>query len=152
VRRNPPEGTCASRHRRSRSQMAGMAARTGHLRPDPDAMSCRLCGSETITFVDLGRQPLANSYLNHPDDDDPRYPLHAKVCTACQFVQLDPAVTPDEIFTDYSFISGASTPWKTHCETYVDTVTRELRLDDRSHVLEIASNDGTLLSCFDGPK
>ena len=48
------------------------------------APTCRFCKTTlTHTFVDLGRQPLSNSYLT-PEQlaagAEQAYPLHARVC------------------------------------------------------------------------
>ena len=52
---------------------------------------CRGCGAPLHhTFVDLGVQPLANSFVE-PDAlnrMEPFYPLHVLVCEACHLVQL----------------------------------------------------------------
>lgn len=108
-------------------------------------MKCRSCGSDTEILVDLGSQPLANSYLDAPSDPDPIYPLVAYTCTHCLLVQVDHTVTPADIFTDYAFVSGASAPWITHCAQYAHAMMA--RYDPRT-VVEIASNDGTLLRQF----
>ena len=57
--------------------------------------TCRFCGEPLRTsFADLGKTPLANSYLDNADPDtaDPRYPLHARVCGGCFLVQAEDVV------------------------------------------------------------
>ena len=67
------------------------------------ALACRLCAAPlTRTFVDLGRTPLANSYLKPADlaRPEPVYPLHARVCDRCFLVQVEAVVSSDAIFSD----------------------------------------------------
>ncbi len=116
-------------------------------------MNCRSCGAElTQTFLDLGEMPRANSYLDHPEDPDPRFPLHARICSACLLVQADATVAPIDLFSEYAFFSSMSPPWLRHCDRYVESVTQRFDLDEKSQVIEVASNDGCLLERFHGPK
>ena len=63
---------------------------------------CRFCRTSLVhTFVNLGLQPLANSYLTREQldaGDEPVYPLHARVCHKCFLVQVDDVVPADHIF------------------------------------------------------
>lgn len=115
---------------------------------------CRSCGAPlTLTLVDLGKQPLANSYVPLADAAKPeaKYPLHARVCEACWLVQVDDVVPADAIFHgDYAYFSSYSESWLAHCKAYASKMTDELGLNGRSLVVEIASNDGYLLQYFKG--
>lgn len=111
----------------------------------PLCLSCK--APLTTTLVDLGRQPLANSYLipDSPADKEPKYPLHARVCDRCLLVQVEHVVPPEEIFDDYAYFSSFSDSWLVHVKAYVDMVIERFHLDGTSKVVEIASNDGYLL-------
>jgi SAM-dependent methyltransferase len=100
--------------------------------------------------VDLGCQPLSNAYLDGagPVDEEPRYPLHARFCEQCFLVQVDDVVPPDRIFTDYAYFSSVSESWVTHASEFAEEASKRLRLGPSSFVVEIASNDGYLLSEF----
>jgi hypothetical protein len=114
------------------------------------APTCQGCGAPlTRTFVDLGRMPLANAYVAEgTPEPDPSYPLHARVCDRCLLVQVEPAVPPEAIFSDYAYFSSFSASWLEHCRAYAAMVTRRFGLSARSKVVEIASNDGYLLTNF----
>ncbi len=115
---------------------------------------CRSCGAPlTLTLVDLGMQPLANSYVPMANAGKPeaKYPLHARVCESCWLVQVDDVVPADAIFHgDYAYFSSFSESWLAHCKAYASKMTDELRLNGQSLVIEIASNDGYLLQYFKG--
>jgi SAM-dependent methyltransferase len=110
--------------------------------------TCRGCGADLHrTFVDLGAQPLANSYLEPEGLNrmEPFFPLHVRVCEECFLVQLPEVESPESIFGDYAYFSSFSDGWLRHAEAYVGTMVERLGLGPSSHVMEIASNDGYLL-------
>lgn len=115
-------------------------------------MNCRGCDkSLPDPFLDWGDMPLANAYLDSPDEAEAKYPVRLRVCHACWLVQLDPVVTPEQMFSDYAYFSGFSATWREHCSEFARTATKRLGLNHKSLVVEVASNDGTLLECFDVP-
>jgi SAM-dependent methyltransferase len=79
---------------------------------------------------------------------EPFYPLYVRVCDGCFLVQLEPAATPEDIFSDYAYFSSYSDSWLEHARIYTDTVAQRFALNHRSRVVEIASNDGYLLQYF----
>jgi SAM-dependent methyltransferase len=116
------------------------------------APPCLSCGAPlSHTVLDLGDQPLANSYLTREQLDEggeQHYPLHARVCAKCLLVQVEPAVPPEEIFSDYAYFSSYSDSWLEHSARYARAVTERLGLRPSSMVIEVASNDGYLLRNF----
>ena len=116
------------------------------------SLACRSCGATlTRTFLDLGSQPLANSYLTREEleaGSEPRYPLHARVCSECLLVQVEQAVPPEEIFSDYAYFSSYSESWLEHAARFAKEAIEQLGLGPDTLVLEVASNDGYLLKSF----
>ncbi|KZD00631.1 MULTISPECIES: class I SAM-dependent methyltransferase [unclassified Thalassospira] len=113
--------------------------------------TCRACGTDLKhTLVDLGLSALANSYvpMDRADQNDPRYPLHARVCSNCFLVQVDDVVPPSEIFSHYAYFSSYSSSWVEHARKYCEAATERLGLGKDSFVVEVASNDGYLLQHF----
>jgi 2-polyprenyl-3-methyl-5-hydroxy-6-metoxy-1,4-benzoquinol methylase len=94
--------------------------------------------------------PLCESYVsaNQLDNMEPFYPLHVYVCEDCFLVQLDEYVSGEEIFTEYAYFSSYADSWVQHAKNYTDMAIERFQLDDESHVVEIASNDGYLLQHF----
>jgi len=113
--------------------------------------TCRFCSAPLrAVFADLGMSPLANSYLSPEQANgmEPFYPLRALVCEQCFLVQLEEFETPQHIFGDYAYFSSYSTSWLEHSRRYVEQMVHRFGLDERSHVVELASNDGYLLQYF----
>ena len=114
-------------------------------------LCCRFCNEELRhTFVDLGMSPLANSYLkpHQLNAMEAFYPLHAYICASCMLVQLQEFEPPEHIFTDYAYFSSYSGALVENAKEYTDMVIDRFRLGAKSHVVEIASNDGYLLQFF----
>ena len=114
-------------------------------------MNCRFCNTELKhIFVDLGMSPLANSYLNADEINrmEAFYPLRTYVCDECFLVQLEEFESPENIFSKYAYFSSYSHTWLKHIEKYVNMTITRFGLDQRSQVIEIASNDGYLLQHF----
>jgi SAM-dependent methyltransferase len=112
---------------------------------------CRFCAAPVeAVFADLGMSPLANSYLppERANAMEPFYPLRALVCEQCFLVQLEEFESPDHIFSDYAYFSSYSSSWLEHSRRYSEQMIERFGLDESSHVVEIASNDGYLLQFF----
>jgi len=115
-------------------------------------MNCRFCNAELRkTFIDLGHQPAANSFLTAEQLCKPEtyYPLRVYVCTNCWLVQVPESKKAEEIFSDeYVYMSSTSPSWVQHAKEYVDMIVPRLGLGKGSRVLEVGSNDGYLLQHF----
>jgi SAM-dependent methyltransferase len=113
--------------------------------------ACRFCAAPLRhTLVDLGAQPLCESFLapEQLGEMEPFYPLHARVCERCFLVQVEDCVRPEAIFTEYAYFSSYSDTWLAHARAYVEMITARLGLGATSRVVELGSNDGYLLQYF----
>jgi len=105
---------------------------------------CRACGSERLQdFLDLGEQYLSD--FRRDNTKTPKYPLVATFCENCTLVQLRHTTPQHEMYHDrYGFKSGVSDSIKQDLD---DIVTHGFQYkNDPLKWLDIASNDGTLLS------
>ena len=111
---------------------------------------CRICGSADLKkVVDLGEQPLANRFIPFKKYDDPKYPLILYRCLDCGLVQLTNIIPPEILFSNYPYYTGKSS--KTlpeHFQKLGKKLTEEYNLTSRDLVIDIGSNDGTLLKAF----
>lgn len=112
--------------------------------------ACRSCGSTDLRgFLDLGPSPLADAFPLPGDPPDPRYPLGLTVCRACWLVQNTETVPDDLLWTrDYGFYTGASPSSIAYFADYARWVKDTYGDLAGGLVVEIASNDGTLLRHF----
>ena len=111
---------------------------------------CRACGAnDLVSVLDLGAQPLPSEYGRTASDVLDVFPLHIGICQGCGLGQLGEYVLPERIFhNEYPYLSSASSTWVEHARKYADAMKASLGLDDQSLVIELASNDGYLLSAF----
>ena len=115
-------------------------------------MKCRHCGNASfIPFADLQTAPPSNSMLTREQLHEPEihYPLIAEVCDHCFLAQIEEFKPAGEIFgSDYAYFSSVSQTWLDHAKRFAAMAVERFELDERSRVLEIASNDGYLLQYF----
>jgi C-methyltransferase C-terminal domain/Putative zinc binding domain/Methyltransferase domain len=111
---------------------------------------CRVCGSDNLVNVlDLGAQPLPAEYGYSQDEVKDAFPLYLRICPRCGLGQLGEYVLPERIFhAKYPYLSSASSTWVKHAKQYASVMAEKLSLDASSLVVELASNDGYLLSEF----
>src|SRR3990172_5088653 len=114
--------------------------------------ACRSCGSNRLeVFLQLGDLPLSGALLREEDlaKEEARYPLDVAFCQYCSLVQILYTVPPPELFqTDYPYFSSVSDTWVAHAKRNADFLCDNRKLDGRSLVVELASNDGYLLQHF----
>lgn len=112
---------------------------------------CRLCDSKDLLPVfSLQPTPVGDYYMpkaSHPEKLE-RYPLNVFLCKKCGHSQLDALVDPGEIYSKYLYTTSVSLGLAEHFVTYADTVCKKLNLAANSLVVDIGSNDGTLLRAF----
>ncbi len=113
--------------------------------------SCRLCGSESlIKVVSLESTPPANSFIGPKDLEivQERFPLELFFCKKCAHLQLTDVVNPSKLFENYVYVSGTSPTFVKHFEDYASTVISRFSPSKEDQIIDIGSNDGTLLSFF----
>lgn len=98
-------------------------------------------------FLDLGHHPHSDNFRKSKDLPEVTYPLRLVQCQSCQFVQLDYTVSPDVLYdSDYLYESSITQTADAHWRGFVADVLK--KLNKKGKVLDIGSNDGTLLSKF----
>lgn len=113
--------------------------------------TCRACGEKSLRlFLPLGNQPLANSFLKSSDEfaEELFFPLDTHFCESCSLVQIPDVVDPEVLFRHYLYVTGTSDTIAQHNRAYAQSVTDMLWLTGDDLVVEVASNDGSLLRCF----
>ncbi len=110
--------------------------------------TCRVCnGTLGSVVLDLGSTTLANELVTRLGEQK-KYPLEIVVCKDCQYVQLTETVDPSELFSHYTFESGISAMNIKHFNDFASWSIDNKYAKKSGAILEIASNDGTLLKAF----
>lgn len=121
-----------------------------YLRPAADGVQCRVCKREEnmVVLYDFGKQPNANHYLSCPEGLLDEYPLRLDVCRNCYHTQLSYTIPPEEVFSNYIYLSGTSNTMREFFRDFADKSIQESNVVGTGTVLEIACNDGSLLDWY----
>ena len=110
-------------------------------------MNCRFCKSHNSKqIVKLGKQVPSNFNL----EKVPKlFPLNIFVCKNCFLVQTEDFISEKKLFGEnYPYYSSYSYFWIEHAKKLADECIKKFKLNTKSFVVEIASNDGYLLKNF----
>lgn len=108
---------------------------------------CLACGSKHINVaLDLGVQPLANSYKKTADAPEDRYPLAVCLCNDCFHLQLSHTVDPEIIYKNYLYATGTNQTIQEYSKWFANFCNEYT--DSSKSVLDIGCNDGTQLNYF----
>lgn len=124
-----------------------MAAQTDYrVRED-----CRLCGARELEKVcALTPTPPANAFVSESElgVQQACFPLDLHQCRVCHHLQLLTVVNPRILFEKYVYVSGTSPIFVEHFENYAKDIIATYHLSTNDLVLDVGSNDGTLLHFF----
>jgi hypothetical protein len=111
---------------------------------------CRICGSSDLNFIlDLGMQPLSGVFPERGESDPPSGPLIILKCEKCDLVQLAHDYPKEWLYGEnYGYRSGLNNSMARHLTSKARTLENYAGLTTQDVVLDIGSNDGTLLNAF----
>jgi hypothetical protein len=109
--------------------------------------TCQITGSKNLfEAIDLGYQPPCDALLDSLDGPEKTYPLRLMICPDSGLAQLDYVVDGREIYPpSYPYRSGISKPLADYQRAFAFGVVEKF---GRGFVVDIGSNDGTLLTGF----
>ncbi len=109
---------------------------------------CRICRSKNLTRVlNLGKSPIGENFKKKKINDS-LFDLNLQQCKNCGLCQIEDIVDPKILYKDYLYQSNTSNYLNDHFEKYSKQVSNFLKLEKKSLILDIGSNDGMLLSKF----
>lgn len=110
---------------------------------------CRSCTEGVIkSFLDLGELYLTG-YFPEIDTEIPKQALNLGKCDSCGLVQLvDKTPIAGLYGEEYGYESNLNDSMKTHLQNTASNLETRFNLNENDFVLDIASNDGTLLSGY----
>lgn len=113
---------------------------------------CQITGSETLNLViDLGHQPPCDNLVDAQGLDQPEmsFPLRLYHCPDSGLAQLDYAVAGEMLYPpSYPYRAGISWPVVEHHKELAATICKRIGAHKGTMVVDIGSNDGTLLAQF----
>lgn len=115
------------------------------------ATNCRMCQSTKLKqWLDLGLHPHSD-HFHKEKEAEMFYPLGVSVCEDCGLNQLTYIVAKEELYLkDYLYESSITKTASDHWQELADTVSKKIKLPENEYslIVDIGSNDGTLLTKF----
>ena len=114
--------------------------------------NCQICGTTNLkNILNLGHQPIVQEYLraNELHEPETRYPLNLVRCPKCTLVQIDYIAEPSKVFfPDYPYRTGLTNMLIRNFLELADVLEKKYDLKPKDLIVDIGSNDGTLLKGF----
>ena len=110
---------------------------------------CRICNSKSLrnlfslgNMKFTGKFPKKNQFIPSGDVD-------LIMCNKCKLVQLKDNFSLKYLYNkDYGYRTGINLTMRRHVKFVVKKISKKVKLKSNDYVLDIASNDGTLLSYY----
>ena len=84
------------------------------------------------------------------DYSTPRTPISLCACKECNLLQLQQTTFAHELYEyDYGYRSGISNTMRSHLLEYQEEICTYVTLNDQDLVIDIGSNDSTMLQLYD---
>ncbi len=111
---------------------------------------CRVCGSrELVKTLDLGEQSLTGVFPKSASDPVGSGPLELVWCRDCTLLQMASSYDPGEMYgANYGYRSGLNKSMVEHLRRKTRALETLANLQPGDTVLDIGSNDGTLLASY----
>ncbi len=113
---------------------------------------CQVCRGKDLTSVlFVGYLPPVNGMPNvgTRPGEQPAYPAEVLLCATCQLVQLSLVVDPNILFPpEYPYTSRTTKILRENFAELYSEAKSLVPLDEKSLIVDVGSNDGTLLSNF----
>ena len=112
-------------------------------------MKCKISNEKINPFMTFGKMPLANGFLEKKNfNSEFTYEMEVGFSEKLSLFQLNETPTPEQMFgKKYPFYTGSSEYMKSHFNKFAEWLKKEFLKSD-SKLIEIGSNDGTMLKNF----
>ena len=115
-----------------------------------DVIKCRACSSSSIKLVlELGEQSLSGVFRSDNIENILSGPLSLISCDNCKLIQLSKSYPLDDMYNvGYGYKSGLTLYMQKHLQSIIKLAISIIKLAPNDTVLDIGSNDGTLLNGY----
>ena len=112
-------------------------------------MKCKITGDKLSPFMSFGKMPSANGFLDKNNfDNEFFYEMEVGFSSKVSLLQLNEFSNPIKVHNDrYPFYTSSSLNMKKHFNQFAHWL-KEKYLHHGSKLIEVGSNDGTLLENF----
>tara|TARA_A100001011_G_C14308755_1_gene844474 strand:- start:2298 stop:3482 length:1185 start_codon:yes stop_codon:yes gene_type:complete len=107
-----------------------------------------LCNSKKLKKIySFKKNPIGDDYTKLPTKNK-LFNLDLNRCLKCKFVQLSNVIDPKKVYGEYLYVTKTSLGLQNHFYNLGKKLIRQKIVNQNSKILEIGSNDGTLLEFF----
>ena len=113
-------------------------------------INCRNCRKNKVKKIfDLGKLYFTGKFPSSTNVKLSKGELGLSFCENCKLVQLNKSYDSKYLFSkDYSYKTGINSTMRNHMKSIHNAVIKKVKLEKKDYILDIASNDGTLLNLF----
>ena len=113
--------------------------------------NCRVCSSKSfISLFSLGKLSFTGKFAKTKKENIPKREVTIVMCKECKLIQLNNNFSSKYLYSnDYGYRTGINKTMSEHVRKLVRFLTKRMKLKKKDTVLDIASNDGTLLNYYD---
>ena len=112
---------------------------------------CRICKDRNLLdVISLGQQYITSRFPVYGDFSTPKTSIVLCMCQSCGLVQLRETTNSEELYEyEYGYRSGISNTMRAHLKSYKEEICELAQLEDGDTILDIGSNDSTMLQYYD---
>ena len=113
--------------------------------------NCRICNGTYLTdVINLGEQAITSRFPDYGVNTTPKTPIVLCFCQHCGLLQLRHNIDSNELYEhEYGYRSGISNTMRTHLKNYQEEILSKVQLFDNDVIVDIGSNDSTMLQLYD---
>ncbi len=113
--------------------------------------NCRICRSKKfLNLFSLGKLSFTGKFAKNKTVNIPKREVTIVMCKKCKLVQLNNNFSSKYLYSnDYGYRTGINKTMSEHVKKIVNFSSKKMKLKKNDIVLDIASNDGTLLNYYD---
>ena len=111
---------------------------------------CRICEKKSFSFLfSLGNLSFTGKFAKNFKTNIPRSEVSVVICNSCKLVQLNQNFNPKYLYgKDYGYRTGINLTMTNHVKKVAYEAQKLSQIKKNDYILDIASNDGTLLNFF----
>ncbi len=116
--------------------------------------SCRSCSSKKLdNLFSLGNQNYTGIFPKKKSYKVPSGKLELIMCAKCKLVQLNNNFNLKKMYgKNYGYRTGLNSSMVNHIKNKIEYIKRKIKINKGDVILDIGSNDATLLKCFNYKK
>jgi hypothetical protein len=111
---------------------------------------CRICKKKKFSFLfSLGNLSFTGKFAKNLKTLIPRKKISLVICDSCKLIQLNQNFNPKYLYgKDYGYRTGVNSTMTNHVKEIAYEAQKLSKVKKNEYVLDIASNDGTLLNFY----